>query len=1577
MPCPAVAFQSDIRMVQSSIASVEKRSSAVNVYSTAHPRAREDPFAAWSLNFWGALRLFIGQHFTSGLRTLERLPGQIHGRSGSHDGSGMSSPRPILVDATSARRIFQKRPATRYIGTRSHTYRSMTTRIEQEDDAPPPVEQRLPSTRPIDRRWDRSRGIIFNNAKGSVGRDFTWSRSDGIVFAETPASRRGYANRNLFAPKSTGQQAPPQGKPARSQDSVIDSHKPLSASAFGSTHLLEDLARERNAHKETKLKSEKDIQEERRNHAAEVSKLREQYEAEIAKILDVGDERERQLMNQRETLETEKREEARQSAKRDRALQEKEDDVDARQAQLDTTIAEAQRDAKETADREVERLTESARNRERQAASDAERYQREFGEAMDRLAKEHTEDLREHKSKLEQAVANRFVDEMREIREAGLHRENIERADYEAYHRIWDEIGESARRYLQEIVQIYARLFIKAERWEDVAKSFERWKDAGFGADTTQQWFPHTYPKLNQRLQEFLQTSAQEAEGSAQALKDLRLSTSNTQDDLGRQAHVSRMLTRYHKFEATTNKYLSASLVSNILNEAPLRSRLESLDQEIDQTKRQLERSTDRATRESLQQKLQLEKSKRFMTSRILAFFVELREYEGLEALRRDAIAEKAIFSVTQKARTLQEQARNDWAIYTTENPAASQDSEVSVEQQDRDRKEWKQKYKEARVERDDLLDLMRKRRLLEIHLGETKGDEAEYDAVIDKELVRAKSAVGASLERLLRGSGGRVRSFIPLQSAPVLPTTSASQITAGNRQLELQVRALRQKQQNPNAYSTKEEKQKDGQKIRDLKIEITRRQVATITRKKAELLRKSPDDYGRALRLQKDIDNKNTSLAYADGKTEPLKEETKTDAATPDAATPDVPTVRKNPLFRVRLLSSSMGRKPRKRGAAKASVRASRGEDSKLAAATSSEENQEESAGSTMNFKPTAAQRAPYVYWPASLRSLHAGSTKQNSANPASPGPSSRGSYSSFEDHMPLSQAMEQLSLESARADDNSRHVDANANLSSDFFSMEDHSFPFPPESDDSYGPSHNNTDSDPDSSSIDSSDQSLELKLAPEPPLTMPTQSSTEDTSSSEQVGETGNDVQFTYKIPLDDYRNAVIASKNTSAAFWSFKHYKNAGGKHPKALYCTNYEQTEARAKEFLDEPIIGFDIEWEPWATLAKSTPKQNVSLIQIAAEDKIGLFHLAMFNGETPDKLMPPSLRAILESCDIAKAGVNIAGDANRLQKCLDVDMKGLFELSHLYRVVELSKSAPGQVNKKLVGLAEQVQKLFGLPLKKDALRTSAWSKKLQLEQTEYAASDAYAGFRLYHELEIKRKKMDPMPPRPAFWEEHRPLQLGNGQLIVSKPYASKRKRDVSDDVVRTAEEDDDECEEFFEAVESLDSDSSSQESSQRSGTSDDPYFSIPLPEGSQDSANASQNLSQSQQAPKADDSSQATRADIHPKHPKSYPPPSPEIIRAEHWVTNWRASLPAEYNLKVKTPTLRAYHLWHEQEFDCHTVASLLRDPPLSVRTVASYVMTALKEEDLPYDVDRVREPLDILPKSVHGRYRRILERIG
>ncbi|KKK12793.1 hypothetical protein P175DRAFT_0482054 [Aspergillus ochraceoroseus IBT 24754] len=234
----------------------------------------------------------------------------------------------------------------------------------------------------------------------------------------------------------------------------------------------------------------------------------------------------------------------------------------------------------------------------------------------------------------------------------------------------------------------------------------------------------------------------------------------------------------------------------------------------------------------------------------------------------------------------------------------------------------------------------------------------------------------------------------------------------------------------------------------------------------------------------------------------------------------------------------------------------------------------------------------------------------------------------------------------------------------------------------------------------------------------------------------------------------------SKIPPKKLWSHRLYKTEDGKEIIVHYCKSLKNTENVAKLFLEDKVLGFDMEWKAQAT-SSDTIQNNVSLIQLANRNRIALFQLSRFKpGKSLKDFISPSLQQILESPDITKVGVSIKADCTRLRKYLGIDTRGTFELSHLHKLVKYSRSNPKLINKKLVRLDEQIEEHFGLPLVKDAeIRCSNWSSPLTYRQVQYAAADAYACYRLFDTLDAKRKALDPVPPLPAHAELNLPIRI--------------------------------------------------------------------------------------------------------------------------------------------------------------------------------------------------------------------------
>lgn len=200
------------------------------------------------------------------------------------------------------------------------------------------------------------------------------------------------------------------------------------------------------------------------------------------------------------------------------------------------------------------------------------------------------------------------------------------------------------------------------------------------------------------------------------------------------------------------------------------------------------------------------------------------------------------------------------------------------------------------------------------------------------------------------------------------------------------------------------------------------------------------------------------------------------------------------------------------------------------------------------------------------------------------------------------------------------------------------------------------------------------------------------------------------------------AKKATAGTPESFWSYTMYRGPVGEDGKEQrvkihYCRSKHTMERVCKEyFMDEPVLGFDLEWMVDST-KKQGARRNVSLIQLASPSRVALFHTAIFSDKDIVAL-GPNFKHIMESPDILKTGVAIKGDATRLRNFFEIDSRGLMELSHLYKLVTLSRSGEFKaINRKLVTLATQVQDFLHLPLYKGQdVRGSDWSKPLTMEQ---------------------------------------------------------------------------------------------------------------------------------------------------------------------------------------------------------------------------------------------------------------------
>ncbi|KAL4821707.1 ribonuclease H-like domain-containing protein [Aspergillus spinulosporus] len=246
-------------------------------------------------------------------------------------------------------------------------------------------------------------------------------------------------------------------------------------------------------------------------------------------------------------------------------------------------------------------------------------------------------------------------------------------------------------------------------------------------------------------------------------------------------------------------------------------------------------------------------------------------------------------------------------------------------------------------------------------------------------------------------------------------------------------------------------------------------------------------------------------------------------------------------------------------------------------------------------------------------------------------------------------------------------------------------------------------------------------------------------------------------------------VQSSKRETCQYWSHRLYKTEEGNPITVHYCKSLATAEKVAEFFLNETVLGFDMEWQATATTYSSI-QENISTIQLASRNRIAIFHIARFMPNLKlDDLMPPKLKSILENPEVTKTGVNIRADYTRLRKYLGINARGTFELSHLYKLIKYCHTSPRLINKHRVRLADQVQEHLGLPLAKGiSVRCSNWQKPITAQQAHYAAADAYASYQLFVIMDAKRRALDPVPPLPAHDELNLPIRTKEESVPVEE-----------------------------------------------------------------------------------------------------------------------------------------------------------------------------------------------------------------
>ncbi|KAL0867339.1 hypothetical protein Bca101_046457 [Brassica carinata] len=181
--------------------------------------------------------------------------------------------------------------------------------------------------------------------------------------------------------------------------------------------------------------------------------------------------------------------------------------------------------------------------------------------------------------------------------------------------------------------------------------------------------------------------------------------------------------------------------------------------------------------------------------------------------------------------------------------------------------------------------------------------------------------------------------------------------------------------------------------------------------------------------------------------------------------------------------------------------------------------------------------------------------------------------------------------------------------------------------------------------------------------------------------------------------------------------------------RIVYSKTASEVDRRAMQLLKvldtkrdlsgRAFIGFDIEWRP--SFRKGVLPGKVAVVQICVDNNYCDVMQIIHSG------IPHSLQHLIEDSTLVKVGVGIDGDSVKLFHDHGVSIKDVEDLSDL-----ANRKIGGGLKK--WGLASLTETLVCKELlKPNIIRLGNWEMRpLSKEQLQYAATDAYASWHLYH-----------------------------------------------------------------------------------------------------------------------------------------------------------------------------------------------------------------------------------------------------
>ncbi|GAA5965905.1 hypothetical protein JCM3765_006484 [Sporobolomyces pararoseus] len=216
-------------------------------------------------------------------------------------------------------------------------------------------------------------------------------------------------------------------------------------------------------------------------------------------------------------------------------------------------------------------------------------------------------------------------------------------------------------------------------------------------------------------------------------------------------------------------------------------------------------------------------------------------------------------------------------------------------------------------------------------------------------------------------------------------------------------------------------------------------------------------------------------------------------------------------------------------------------------------------------------------------------------------------------------------------------------------------------------------------------------------------------------------GRNAEDRYKSALKQYNLQLKYPVHFDYTTWGSA---SRGGRKPEVVFTTD-EQVVEKTLAKLTGPL-GFDLEWNAYDVQSRSQGK--TALVQVCDQETVLLVQVARM------KTFPKSLKTFIEDPSKIKLGVQIAGDARKLERDFGFKPQGLLELN------DLTKRFDSQHHARRLGPLIGLQELVGIYLdrylpKDHSVRCGVWSGNLSEAQKSYGANDVYSSLHVLLALE--------------------------------------------------------------------------------------------------------------------------------------------------------------------------------------------------------------------------------------------------